>query len=110
MQHSGSTASAMMDCAAHQTDLMRTKTNIAAYCRKMDDSRREQLEEILRAREVRLSEASHAGFFHGIASALAFFGANRPAPPTVRRGLGSLCDDARALQDDGRRLFNGARS
>lgn len=57
------------------------------------------------SRRVRVEAARRAGFSSGVASAFRVLGRGRPAPPLVRRGLGSLREDAHALRRDGERLF-----
>jgi hypothetical protein len=64
------------------------------------------LERELLTAPKKIQSATRAGFSDGVASAFRIFGTGRPAPPTVRREMGSLCGDARAIADDGRRLFD----
>jgi hypothetical protein len=59
------------------------------------------------ARRARIVFARRAGFRDGIASVFRLSGRGRPAPPLVRRGLGSLREDGQALQRDSERLFRG---
>jgi len=58
-------------------------------------------------RKDRLSQASRQGFVDGVASVFSVRGKSHPAPPRVRRALGSLSEDVRALQRDSERLVNG---
>lgn len=51
-----------------------------------------------------LLAARAAGFAAGVASAWRILGSQRPAPPMVRRDLGSLDGDAYAIRRDGERL------
>jgi hypothetical protein len=57
------------------------------------------------SRRARIRVARRAGFSSGVASVFRVLGRGRPAPPLVRRGLGSLRGDAYALRRDGERLF-----
>lgn len=57
----------------------------------------------------RIQAAGRDGIAHGIASAFKVMGRDRPAPPLVRRGLGSLRQDGRAIRRDGERLFRDSR-
>jgi hypothetical protein len=59
------------------------------------------------ARRSRLARESRSGFSQGIASVFSVLGTGRPAPPRVRRGLGSLVEDSNALQRDSERLVHG---
>lgn len=59
--------------------------------------------------EEAIRAAQHEGLKSGIASVLYPLGRGRPAPPRVKRGLGSLREDERAISRDGKRLFNTAR-
>lgn len=55
-----------------------------------------------------IQDASRKGFVSGAASAFNIRGRGKPAPPSIRRSLGSLREDARAIQRDGERLFHRA--
>ena len=58
-------------------------------------------------RRDRPSQALRQGFADGVASVFSVRGKGHPAPPRVRRGLGSLAEDVRALQRDSERLIHG---
>lgn len=51
-----------------------------------------------------LLAARVAGFAAGVASVWRILGSQHPAPPMVRRDLGSLDEDAYAIRRDGERL------
>ena len=53
--------------------------------------------------------AGRRGVADGVASALKVFGHGRPAPPLVRRGVGSLRQDGYAIRRDGERLFRDSK-
>ena len=55
-----------------------------------------------------IRNARSKGFSDGVASAFNPRGTQRPAPPRTRRSLGSLREDARAIERDASRLFRGA--
>jgi hypothetical protein len=58
-------------------------------------------------RSVQLSRSSRRGFADGVASVFSLIGEGRPAPPYIRRSIGSLTQDTRALQRDSERLVHG---
>jgi hypothetical protein len=53
--------------------------------------------------------AGQRGVTDGIASAFKIFGRDRPAPPLVRRDIGSLRQDISAIRRDGERLFRDSK-
>lgn len=61
------------------------------------------------ARAKQINSARREGLVRGVESVFRVIGRERPAPPTVRRGLGSLREDRRAIGRDGERLFGGNR-
>jgi hypothetical protein len=58
----------------------------------------------------RMRAARREGVASGVWSVLVAPAPARPAPPLVRRGLGSLTEDGRAISRDGERLFDGDRT
>lgn len=54
---------------------------------------------------LRIESARQAGVASGVASLFMLRGRERPAPPLVRRDVGSLREDGHAIKRDGERLF-----